>query len=178
MSRNPYENLPTVPSFEITSTDVQDGQEFPVPYTGSAAPTGGQDISPQLAWRGFPEGTKSFVVSMYDPDAPTPSGFWHWVVADITASVTTLARGAGTPNSAELPAGAFHLPNDYRAARYNGAAPPVGDPKHAYYIAVTAVDVESLHLGHDVTPAFFFFNLVTHTLARAIMVPWFEIRSS
>ena len=117
MSRNPHENLPRVPSFEIKSTDVKDGQEFPVPSTGSALPARGQDISPQLSWRGFPEGTKSFVVSMYDPDAPTPSGFWHWVVADIPASVTTLAHGAGTPSSAKLPAGAFQLPNDYRSAR-------------------------------------------------------------
>ena len=178
MSRNPYENLPNVPSFEVTSTDVQDGEKFPAPYTSPSNPEKGQDVSPQLSWRGFPEGTKSFVVSMYDPDAPTLSGFWHWVVGDIPASITTLAQGAGTPNGTDLPAGAFQLPNDYRAAQYNGAAPPPGHGKHSYFIAVTAVDVESLNLGHDVTPAFFFFNLGAHTLGRAVMVPWFEVQGS
>jgi Raf kinase inhibitor-like YbhB/YbcL family protein len=131
----------------------------------------GQDIAPQLSWRGFPEGTKSFVVTMYDPDAPTPSGFWHWAVVDIPVSVTQLARGAGKANSTNLPAGAFQLPNDGRLAQYVGAAPPAGHGKHHYYIVVTAVDVESLGLNKDATPAFLSFNLLAHTLGRAMMVP-------
>ena len=174
MSRNPYENLPEVPSFKVVSTDVRDGEEIPLPYTSGIFAPHGQDISPQLSWYGFPEGTKSFVVTMYDPDAPTPSGFWHWAVVDIPAHVTALARGVGKPNSTELPAGAFQLPNDARLAQYVGAAPPAGHGKHHCYIAVTAVDVESLGVSKESTPALLSFTLLTHTLGRALLVPWSE----
>ncbi len=176
MSRNPYEDLPKVPSFEATSTDIKNGEKIPLPHTSGIFAPHGQDISPQLSWQGFPEGTKSFVVTMYDPDAPTPSGFWHWAVVDIPAHVTQLARGAGKANSTDLPAGAFQLPNDARLAQYVGAAPPAGHGKHHYYIVVTAVDVESLGLNKDATPAFLSFNLLAHMLGRAIMVPWSEMQ--
>jgi len=178
MSRNPYENLPIVPSFEVTSTGIKNGEEIPLPHTSGIFAPYGQDISPQLSWKGFPEGTKSFVVTMYDPDAPTPSGFWHWAVVDIPVSVTQLAQGAGKPNSIDLPTGAVQLPNDARLAQYVGAAPPVGHGKHHYYIVVTAVDSESLDLEKDVTPAFLSFTLLAHTLGRAIVVPWSETRPS
>ena len=178
MSRNPYEELPRVSTFEVTSTDVKDGEEIAVPYTSGIFGANGHDISPQLSWRGFPEGTKSFVVTMYDPDAPTPSGFWHWAVVDIPANVTELVRGAGKLNSAELPTGAWQLPNDARLAQYIGAAPPAGHGKHYCYIVVTAVDVELLGLDKEATPALLNFNLIPHTLGRAIMVPWSETQSS
>ena len=77
MNYNPYENLPKVPSFEVTSTDVQDGEKMPLPQMSGIFGAGGEDISPQLSWHRFPEATKSFVVTVYDPDAPTASGFWH-----------------------------------------------------------------------------------------------------
>jgi Raf kinase inhibitor-like YbhB/YbcL family protein len=82
----------------------------------------GKDISPQLSWNGAPEGTKSYAVTVYDPDAPTGSGFWHWAVADIPATVTRLSEGAGDETGSGLPEGAYQLPNDARAARYIGAA--------------------------------------------------------
>ncbi|MBA2676945.1 MAG: YbhB/YbcL family Raf kinase inhibitor-like protein [Ktedonobacteraceae bacterium] len=178
MSRNPYENLPQVPSFAVTSTDIEDGKEISLPHTSGIFAPHGQDISPQLSWQGFPEGTKSFVVTMYDPDAPTPSGFWHWAVINIPAHVTELARGAGKPNSTELPAGAFQLPNDARLAQYVGAAPPAGHGKHHFYVVVTAVGVESLELDKGSTPAFLNFTLLSHTLGRAVMVPWSETQPS
>lgn len=174
MSYNPYENLPKVPSFEVTSSDVRDGEKLPQPQVSGIFGAGGQDISPQLSWRGFPEGTKSFVVTMYDPDAPTASGFWHWAVVDFPANVTELPRGAGNEQGSGLPSGAFQLRNDGGTVGYIGAAPPDGHGKHNYYIVVHAVDVESLGLGKDVTPALLGFNLFSHTLGRGMIVPWYE----
>jgi Raf kinase inhibitor-like YbhB/YbcL family protein len=174
MDYNPYEYLPKVPSFEVTSTDVQDGEKLSPPQVSGIFGAGGQDISPQLSWRGFPQGTKSFVVTVYDPDAPTASGFWHWAVVDIPANVTELASGAGDESGSGLPAGAFQLRNDAGIARYIGAAPPSGHGKHHYYVVVHAVDVPSLGINKDATSAFLGFNLFSHTLGRAIIVPWYE----
>jgi Raf kinase inhibitor-like YbhB/YbcL family protein len=171
---NPYDRLPVVPSFTVTSTDVKNGAMLTVPQMSGIFGAGGQDISPQLSWKGYPANTKSFVVTIYDPDAPTESGFWHWAVVDIPAAVTQLPTGAGVPEGTALPKGAFQLNNDAGIARFIGAAPPVGHGKHHYYIVVHAVDVESLGIPKTSTPAFLGFNLFTHTLARATIVAWAE----
>ena len=168
---NPYAELPQVPGFTVTSTDVTDGEQMPAAQMSGIFNAGGQDVSPQLSWSGFPAGTKSFVVTMYDPDAPTGSGFWHWAVVDIPASVTSLPPGAGAPGGNRLPNGAFMLRNDAGVARYVGAAPPKGDPPHRYFITVTALDVASLDVSKDATPAFLGFNMLSHTLARGSIVP-------
>lgn len=175
MSRNPYEDLPKVPSFEVTSTDVRDGEKLSLPHVSRILGAGGDDISPRLSWHGFPAGTKSFAVTMYDPDAPTASGFWHWAVVDIPANVTELPRGAGDESGSGLPSGAFQLRTDASLARYIGAAPPAGHGKHHYYVVVHAVDVESLGLDKNATPAVLGFNLFFHTLGRAMIVPWYEL---
>ncbi len=171
---NPYDRLPRVPPFTVTSTDVTDGAPLPLDQMSGIFGAGGKDISPQLSWRGFPAGTKSFVVTMYDPDAPTASGFWHWAVVDIPADVTSLPRGAGDETGSGLPAGAFQLRNDAGLARFIGAAPPPGNGRHRYFIVVHAVDVASLGIPRDATPAFLGFNLFSHTLARAMIVPTAE----
>ena len=172
---NPYDRLPQVASFELTSEDVRDGQELPREQVSGIFGAGGEDISPQLAWSGFPESTRSFAVTCYDPDAPTGSGFWHWAVVDIPRAVTALSRGVGDAGGEQLPGQAFHLRNDAGTAGYIGAAPPPGHGRHRYYFVVHAVDVESLGVGDDATPAFLGFNLFSHTLGRAMIVPWYEI---
>ncbi|MBX6355531.1 MAG: YbhB/YbcL family Raf kinase inhibitor-like protein [Micromonosporaceae bacterium] len=177
MTDSPYDRLPQVPSFQVTSTDIADGEKLGNPQVSGIFGAGGQDISPQLSWSGFPAETKSFVVTVYDPDAPTASGFWHWAVVDIPATVTELPSGAGDETGSGLPAGAFQLRNDGGVARYVGAAPPSGHGRHRYFTVVHAVDVELKSLGVDETstPAFLGFNLFFHTLARGMIVPWYEV---
>jgi Raf kinase inhibitor-like YbhB/YbcL family protein len=125
-----------------------------------------------LEWSGFPEGTASFVVTCFDPDAPIVSGFWHWVAVNIPASVTSLPTGAGASDES-LPGAAFHVRNDFGAAAYGGSAPPKGDMVHRYYFVVHAVDVETLDVS-GASPAVVGFNLAFHTLARAIITPTFQ----
>ena len=136
----PYEMLPEVSSFDIASTDVKDGECLAAPQVSGIFGAGGDDCSPQLSWSGFPLETKSFVVTCYDPDAPTASGFWHWAVVDIPASVTSLATGVGDESALDLPKGAFQLRNDAGLRRYLGAAPPPGHGRHRYFFVVHAVD--------------------------------------
>ncbi len=159
---DPYARLDPVPSFPVTSADVTAGEPLPSAMYGAGA--GGRDRSPQLTWSDPPAGTRSFAVTMYDPDAPTGSGFWHWAVADIPAEVTSLAAG-GT-----APAGAVVLNNELRQPGFTGATPPQGTGVHRYFVVVHAVDVTSLELDPEVTPAVLGFSLHFHTLGRAILV--------
>lgn len=174
MSRNPYEDLPSVASFEVTSTDVADGEALRTPQVSGVMGAGGEDTSPQLSWTGAPEGTQSYAVTVYDPDAPTASGFWHWAVFNIPADVTELASNA---SKAGLPDGAVQLNNDARFPGYVGAAPPAGHGPHRYYVVVHAVDVASLDIPEEATPAYLGFNLFSHTLGRATIVGTYEVQA-
>lgn len=172
MPTSPYENLPQLPTFTLTSESVKDGQPLSNDQVSGIMGAGGSDVSPQLSWSGFPEETRSFAVTVYDPDAPTASGFWHWAVADLPADVTSLPAGAG--NGDPLPGGAITLSNDAGVKRFIGAAPPAGHGPHRYYIAVHALPVESLELPDGATPAYLGFNLFGQAIARAVIYGTYE----
>ena len=174
MARNPYDELPRLASFELTSEDFADGGPFASPQLSGLMGLDGTDTSPQLAWKGFPDATRSFAVTIYDPDAPTASGFWHWAVADIPVATTTLAAGAGKEDGTGLPAGAVQFANDAGLHRFVGAAPPRGHGVHHYYVAVHALSVESLGLPASATPAYLGFNLFSQAIARAVIVATYE----
>lgn len=160
---NPYDLLPAVPSFTVTSADLADGRPLKDDQVSGAGNT-----SPQLSWEGAPEGTQSYTVTCFDPDAPTPCGFWHWVLVDLPAEVTSLDAGAGA-EGARLPGGAFMCRNDGGAPAFMGAAPPPGDQVHRYFFVVHAVKEKTLGVSRDASPAVVSFNLAFKTAGRAII---------
>jgi Raf kinase inhibitor-like YbhB/YbcL family protein len=169
---NTYDHLPELPTFTLTSESFTDGGAWANDQVSGIMGAGGEDVSPQLSWSGFPEETKSFAVTVYDPDAPTASGFWHWAVANLPATVADLPPGAG--DGSELPGGAVTLANDAGQKRFIGAAPPAGHGVHRYYVVVHAVGTEKLDLPEGATPAFLGFNLFQQAIARAIIHGTYE----
>ena len=165
--------FPGVATFEVTSDDIAEGATLANAQVANFMGYSGENHSPQLSWRGFPAETKSFAITVHDPDAPTGSGFWHWVALNIPANVTDLAAGAGSEGSDDLPDGVVQLRNDAGTVGYAGAAPPAGDLAHRYVHTIHAVDVERLDVGADAAPAIAGFNLRFHAIARAQIVPEF-----
>lgn len=163
---DPYAPLKDLPSFPLTSTDLEDGQELPERL---CAP---ESVSPQLAWSDLPEGTKSLAVTCFDPDAPTASGYWHWSAFNIPVDVTELPANAGAAR--DLGVGAESLTNDSGGREYFGAEPPAGHGPHRYLYAVHAVDVEKLDIDPDSTATVLGFNLYFHSIGRSILWGWYE----
>jgi Raf kinase inhibitor-like YbhB/YbcL family protein len=171
----PYEFLPPVPSLTVASNDFRDGDVLPNTHVaGATMGLSGENLSPHLRWDDGPDGTESYAVTCFDPDAPTGSGFWHWVMFDIPGSVTELPRGAGSATMEGKPNSALHARNDTGQLGYVGAAPPPGHGEHRYVFAVHAVGKPSLGLDESATPAYIGFNLTFNTLARGLIIAVFS----
>ena len=130
----------------------------------------GGNASPELHWSGAPEGTKSFALTCYDPDAPTGSGFWHWLMVNIPPETTALALGAGDPAASALPAGALQTRTDFGTPGYGGPCPPEGDHPHRYLFTLFAVKEATLPVEADTMPAVVGFMLNFNTLEKASLM--------
>jgi Raf kinase inhibitor-like YbhB/YbcL family protein len=153
----------------LTSPDIKEGATIANEQVFKGFGCTGNNISPALSWSGAPAATKSFAVSIYDPDAPTGSGFWHWVVFNIPANVTSLPKGAGDAKKKQTPKGAIQSRTDFGSDGYGGPCPPSGDKPHHYQITVFAVDVDKLPdaKDHNASAALVGFDLHFHTLAKS-----------
>lgn len=168
MSTNdPFARFGEVPQFSLTSSVMIDGGPLAAAQYGHRA--GGEDVSPDLHWSGFPAETRSFALTVYDPDAPSGSGYWHWAVYNIPADVDSLPTGAGVRNSPFLPVGTGVMPNEARLPSFIGASPPPGTGTHRYQFVVHALDVDRLDVDPEGTPATLGINVHFHTLARAVL---------
>lgn len=154
-------------TFTLTSPTMKDGDTLPKTHVYDQGGYGGQNISPALRWQNAPDGTKSFAVSVYDPDAPTGSGFWHWYVINIPADVNELPENAGNSNHPSVPATARQMKNDVAENGFVGAFPPKGDKPHRYIFTVYALGVEQLDLPENATTAFAGFNVKANAIDEA-----------
>jgi len=153
--------------FRLTSPDVAEGAVIAERFVLNGFGCTGSNMSPALAWSGAPAGTKSFAVTVYDPDAPTGSGWWHWVVVDIPPGTAALPRGAGTAKGQGLPAGAVQGRNDFGSSSYGGPCPPKGDKPHRYVFTVHALSVDHLPVDPQASAAMVGFAMHGTEIGRA-----------
>ena len=158
-------------NMSLTSSEIKEGGTIANEQVFKGFGCTGGNVSPGLSWSGAPSGTKSFAVSIYDPDAPTGSGWWHWVVFNIPANVTSLPKGAGDVKTKLMPKGAIQSRTDFGTGGYGGPCPPTGDKPHRYQITVFAVDVDKLPDAKNDTAsaALVGFDLHFHSLAKATL---------
>jgi Raf kinase inhibitor-like YbhB/YbcL family protein len=158
----------------LTLTSPELGGQLTEAQVFSGFGCSGGNVSPSLEWTGAPGRTKSFAVTMYDPDAPTGSGWWHWLVFNIPADTSGLKSDAGNPEKGLAPKGSIQSVTDFGAKGFGGACPPEGAKPHTYIFTVHALDVDTLDLGEDTTPALVGFMLNQHVLAKASLVAYYS----
>ena len=156
-------------SITVASAEVKKGQPINDEQVFNGFGCTGKNISPSLNWAGAPAGTKSFAVTVYDPDAPTGSGFWHWVVFNIPASAKGLPKNAGDLKANLMPAGAVQSRTDFGVPGWGGPCPPKGDKPHHYIFTVYAVDTDKLDGDQNISAAVVGFMLNFHTLAKGTL---------
>ncbi len=154
-------------SMEISSPAVGGDGVIPDKYTANGFGCSGENVSLPLEWSGVPADAQSLAITMYDPDAPTGSGFWHWLAVNLPPSTTELTEGAGAVGDASLPDGAVHARGDAGVASYFGPCPPAGDTPHHYVVTIFAVDTDKLDVSNETSGAVVGFMLHFHTLEKA-----------
>lgn len=158
--------------FTLKSTDINGQLSQDQVLSGFGCK--GKNISPELNWQNPPENTRSYAITVYDPDAPTGSGWWHWVVFDIPKNITSLKAGAGNLKNNLSPKGSIQSINDFGNAGYGGACPPGGDKPHRYIFTVYALNVEKLGVGAKSPPAMVGSFLNQHTIAKASLIAYYS----
>ncbi|RZA06603.1 MAG: YbhB/YbcL family Raf kinase inhibitor-like protein [Moraxellaceae bacterium] len=153
--------------FEFFSPNIKPDSILTDAFVFNGFGCSGKNTSPALQWKNPPAGTKSYAITVYDPDAPTGSGWWHWVVYNIPATATQIAEGAGTADGKKLPAGAIQGRTDFGTAAFGGACPPIGDKPHRYIFTVYALKVEKLEVPTDATAALIGFMINTNRIDDA-----------
>jgi Raf kinase inhibitor-like YbhB/YbcL family protein len=156
----------TTGAFTLTSSDIADGKKIPEAQVFNSFGCAGRNISPALSWSNVPAGTKSFALLVYDPDAPTGSGWWHWVAYNIPADATSLAADAGDPKKNLMPGAAVQGRTDFGSPGYGGPCPPPGKPHH-YYFRLYALKVAKLEVPADATAALIGYNVNANSLGMA-----------
>jgi Raf kinase inhibitor-like YbhB/YbcL family protein len=151
----------------LSSPDIKKNGTIGAEFVYKGFGCTGNNVSPALSWKGAPKGTKSFALTVYDPDAPTGSGWWHWVLFNIPADVSSLPRNAGDPNANLAPAGSVQGRTDFGAPGYGGPCPPKGDRAHHYHFTIYALDIDKIDADQNASPAYIGFNVHFHTLAKA-----------
>lgn len=157
-------------NFTVTSNDISGQLSKNQEFSGFGC--SGKNMSPALEWKEPPKGTKSFALTLYDPDAPTGSGWWHWLVFNIPKNVMHLAENASAQKT--LPKGAVESVNDYGQTQFGGACPPAGDKAHRYVLTVYALDVEKLDLDADARPALVGYMLNAHAIAKSSTIGYYD----
>jgi Raf kinase inhibitor-like YbhB/YbcL family protein len=153
--------------FTLSSPTIKPGSMLSEAQVFSGFGCTGKNVSPALAWQGAPAGTKSFAVTLYDPDAPTGSGWWHWVIYNIPAATTQLAEGAGADGGKGLPTGSAMGHTDFGTAAFGGACPPAGDKPHRYVFTVYALKTDKLDIPADATAALVGFMVHANMIGEA-----------
>lgn len=154
-------------NFILTSTDIGADKPLAQEFVFSGFGCSGGNQSPALAWSGAPAGTRSYAVALFDPDAMQGRGFWHWLMVNIPAGTTALARDAGKNDGSKLPAGALQIKNGFRALGYSGSCPPPADEPHGYVMTVYALKVALLDVPSDATSPAVLTLIEAQTLAKA-----------
>lgn len=159
-------------TFTLSSKDIGGQATLTEEFNGFGCV--GENKSPELSWKNAPEGTKSFAVTMYDPDAPTGSGWWHWVMFDIPSDFNELVSGAGNVSSSLAPKGAIQSITNYGAKGYGGPCPPEGHGLHQYIITIYALKTDKLGLDENTNPAVVGYYLWNNTIAKASIVTYYQ----
>lgn len=157
--------------FKLTSKDIKHGKKVADMYVLNGSGCNGKDISPELSWSGAPQSTKSYAVTMFDSDAPTGSGWWHWALVNIPNNIRSLPADTGNKDGSKLPLGAIQGRTDFGSPGYGGPCPPTGDNTHHYHFKVWALKVEKLPIDSESSGALVGYMLKTNSIATAELVP-------